>query len=123
MNSMVGIITALPAALPAWLPWLLVAAVGLFGSMIFSGMETGFYVLSRPRLQLRGWKKDPAALRLDHWIKKARRPAGRAADMAEYLQFHGLGGRCRAYPPGPIFAHGSNAFVRVNRSSADAYLC
>ncbi len=78
MNCVISMMRVSSAALPPWLPWLLVAAVGLFGSMIFSGMETGFYVLSRPRLQLRGWKKDTAALRLNQWIKK---PAGPLAGL------------------------------------------
>ncbi len=64
--------------LPQWLAWVITAGVGLLGSIIFSGMETGFYVLSRPRLQLRGWKRDPDARRIEAWVKK---PAGPLAGL------------------------------------------
>ncbi len=63
---------------PPWLMWLIIGLTGLFGSMVFAGMETGLYVLSRPRLQLRGWKKQPAALQIEQWLKQ---PAGPLAGL------------------------------------------
>ena len=63
---------------PASLAWLTLAVLGLVGSIFFSGLETGFYMLSRPRLEIRCWKKDPAALRLAGWLK---RPAGVIAGL------------------------------------------
>ncbi len=68
--------TAVPAffptagyALPAWPGWIVLAILGLAGSMIFSGMETGLYTVSRLRLQLRAWRKDPAAVRIEDWLR------------------------------------------------------
>ena len=50
-------------------PWAILAIAGLVGSMIFSGMETGLYTLSRLRLQLRSWRRDPAALQVERWLR------------------------------------------------------
>jgi CBS domain containing-hemolysin-like protein len=63
---------------PRWLPWLFLAVVGLLGSILFSGLETGLYSLSRPRLEMRCWKKEPVALFLARWL---RRPAGVLAGL------------------------------------------
>jgi putative hemolysin len=51
------------------LPWLLVAGVGAFGSVLFSGLETGLYSISRLRLQLRCWRKDPRAQQIEQWLQ------------------------------------------------------
>lgn len=50
--------------------WSIPAILGLIGSVIFSGMETGLYTISRLRLQLRSWRKEPAALQIEHWLKQ-----------------------------------------------------
>ena len=49
------------------LPWLLVAGAGAFASILFSGLETGLYSISRLRLQLRRWAKDPRAEQIERW--------------------------------------------------------
>ncbi len=51
-------------------PWVILAVLGLIGSMIFSGMETGLYTISRLRLQLRSWRKEPAALQIERWLRQ-----------------------------------------------------
>ena len=51
-------------------PWVILAVLGLIGSMIFSGMETGLYTLSRLRLQLRSWRKESAALQIERWLRE-----------------------------------------------------
>ncbi|MGC8625356.1 MAG: CNNM domain-containing protein [Phycisphaerae bacterium] len=51
-------------------PWIVLALLGLIGSMIFSGMETGLYTVSRLRLQLRSWRKEPAALLIERWLRQ-----------------------------------------------------
>ena len=51
-------------------PWLILAILGLLGSMIFSGLETGLYTVSRLRLQLRSWRKEPAALQIERWLRE-----------------------------------------------------
>ena len=48
---------------PIWL-WWLAALIGIGGSAIFSGMETGSYRLNRVRLAVREHHGDPAARRL-----------------------------------------------------------
>ncbi len=48
--------------------WLALGVVGLFGSILFSGLETGLYTLSRLRLQLRCYQKDAAALQISRWM-------------------------------------------------------
>ncbi len=50
--------------------WSILALLGLIGSVIFSGMETGLYTISRLRLQLRSWRKEPAALQIEHWLQQ-----------------------------------------------------
>ncbi|MCL5945242.1 MAG: CNNM domain-containing protein [Planctomycetes bacterium] len=55
---------------PALWPWIVLAIVGLIGSMLFSGMETGLYTVSRLRLQLRSWRQEPAALHIERWLRE-----------------------------------------------------
>src|SRR5437868_255696 len=54
------------AAIEAWqiLPWCILALVGLAGSALFSGAETGIYSLSRLRLRVRSHRGDPAGQQL-----------------------------------------------------------
>ena len=59
----------IPRLAAIW-PWVILAILGLLGSMIFSGMETGLYTVSRLRLQLRSWRKDPAALQIERWLRE-----------------------------------------------------
>jgi putative hemolysin len=51
-------------------PWLILAILGVAGSMIFSGMETGLYTVSRLRLQLRSWRKEPSARQIERWLRQ-----------------------------------------------------
>ncbi|HTV49148.1 MAG TPA: CNNM domain-containing protein [Phycisphaerae bacterium] len=51
------------------LHWLLIAGAASFGSVLFSGLETGLYSISRLRLQLRCWRKDPRAEQIERWQK------------------------------------------------------
>ncbi len=48
--------------------WLALGVLGLMGSILFSGLETGLYTLSRLRLQLRCYQKDAAALQISRWM-------------------------------------------------------
>jgi putative hemolysin len=49
--------------------WWLLAALSLFLSALYSGVEVGIYSLSRLRLRLRTYEKDPAALQLETWLQ------------------------------------------------------
>ncbi len=49
--------------------WLVLGVLGLIGSILFSGLETGLYTLSRLRLQLRCYQKDAAALQISRWME------------------------------------------------------
>lgn len=49
--------------------WLALAAIGLIGSSIWSGVETGCYTLNRVRLSVRASSGDPAAVRLRRSIE------------------------------------------------------
>ncbi len=60
-----------------WL-WLLLVAGSMVASIIFSGLETGLYTLSRLRLDLRVSRKEPAALRVKGWLEH---PAGVLAGL------------------------------------------
>lgn len=55
-----------------WLSVFLIAA-SLAGSMLFSGMETGGYLLNRIRLRARARQGDRAARRLQHSLRDAHR--------------------------------------------------
>lgn len=49
--------------------WISVGVIGLAGSILFSGLETGLYSLSRLRLQLRCYQQDLAAIQIAHWLE------------------------------------------------------
>ena len=49
--------------------WFALGVLGLIGSILFSGLETGLYRLSRLRLQLRVYQKDAAALQISRWME------------------------------------------------------
>ena len=58
------------AAAPSTAGWVLLGVAGLVLSGLFAGLETGFYALSRLRLQLRSYQKDAAAQRISGWMER-----------------------------------------------------
>lgn len=56
--------------------WSAVALLGMIGSALYSGLETGAYRLNRVRLHLMAHQKVPAAVTLDQMVRKPNRLLG-----------------------------------------------
>jgi len=62
--------TSLTAAFSSTWFWVVILILSMGITVIFTGLETGLYTLSRLRLDLRAARKEPSALRVKRWLER-----------------------------------------------------
>ena len=77
----------------ATIGWYVMAAIGLIGSAMFSGQETGIYRLNRVRLHIRAHRPHSSAAILDHMVRNPNRVLGTLLignNLANYMATYAI---------------------------------